>query len=103
MGMGYALTEDFPLADCVPTAKFGTFGLPRATDMPAVQTIIVRKAGSGDAADGGLSGAGYGAKGIGEISTIPTASAIAGAYFLLDGKLRTSLPLEGTPYSKKRG
>jgi len=101
MGIGYALTENCPLADCVPTAKFGTLGLLRATDMPAVETIIVRKAGSGDASDGGVSGAAYGAKGIGEISTIPTASAIAGAYFPLDGRLRTSLPLEGTPYSKK--
>ena len=27
MGLGYALTEDFPLKDCVPQAKFGTLGL----------------------------------------------------------------------------
>ena len=26
MGLGYALTEDFPLKDCVPQAKFGTLG-----------------------------------------------------------------------------
>ncbi len=101
MGIGYALTENFPLADCVPTAKFGTLGLLRATDMPVIETIIVRKAGSGDAVDGGISGAAYGAKGIGEISTIPTASAIGGAYFLRDGRLRKRLPLEDTPYSKK--
>ena len=30
MGLGYALTEDFPLKDCVPQAKFGTLGLMRA-------------------------------------------------------------------------
>ena len=37
-------------------------------------------------------------EGIGEISTIPTAAAIAGAYFARDGRLRTRLPLERTPY-----
>ncbi len=90
MGIGYALTEDFPLTDCVPTARFGQLGLLHAGDVPPVETIIIRKAGQGSAA--------YGAKGIGEISTIPTAAAIAGAYFARDGGLRTRLPLERTPY-----
>jgi aldehyde oxidoreductase len=104
MGIGFALTEDFPLADCVPTARFGQLGLLHATDVPPVETIIIRKAGQGGAADGGVSGAAYGAKGIGEISTIPTAAAIAGAYIARDGRLRTRLPLERTPYSAvKRG
>ncbi len=98
MGIGFALTEDFPLADCDPTARFGQLGLLHAKDIPPVETIIVRKAGQGSAIDGGVSGAAYGAKGIGEISTIPTAAAIAGAYFARDGRLRTRLPLEGTPY-----
>ncbi len=100
MGLGYALTESLGLENCTPTAKFGQLGLLRATDVPAIQTIIVRKSGDGGAIDGGVSGAAYGAKGIGEISTIPTAAAVAGAYFALDGKLRTILPLEGTPYSR---
>jgi selenium-dependent xanthine dehydrogenase len=99
MGLGYALTERFPLKNCVPTASFGQFGLLRATDIPPVEIIIVRKVGPGTAIDGGVSGAGFGAKGIGEIATVPTASAVAGAYFTLDGRLRTSLPLDGTPYS----
>ena len=42
-----------------------------------------------------------GAIGIGEITSIPTAPAIAGAYYSLDGKFRTSLPLADTPYEKK--
>jgi selenium-dependent xanthine dehydrogenase len=100
MGLGYALTERLPMENCVPTARFGQLGLLRATDIPSIETIIVRKAGPGTAIDGGVSGAGFGAKGIGEISTIPTASAVAGAYFALDGRLRTSLPLEGTPYQR---
>jgi len=104
MGLGFALTERFPLEDCVPTAKFGQLGLLRATDVPQVQTIIVRKGVAGGAALAGApaaaTGAAYGAKGIGEISSIPTAAAAAGAYFARDGRLRTSLPLEGTPYGK---
>jgi CO/xanthine dehydrogenase Mo-binding subunit len=48
----------------------------------------------------GASAAGYGAKGIGEISSIPTASAAANAYRAGDGILRTELPLAGTPFSK---
>ncbi|MGA2477429.1 MAG: selenium-dependent xanthine dehydrogenase [Spirochaetia bacterium] len=98
MGLGFALTEDFPLHDCVPTMRFGQLGLLRAKDVPPVETIVVRKAGPGSAVDGGVSAAAYGAKGIGEISTIPTAAAVAGAYHAKDGKLRTRLPLEGTPY-----
>jgi selenium-dependent xanthine dehydrogenase len=93
MGLGYALTEDFPLKDGVPTAKYGTLGLLRATQVPAIETVLV-KARTGELA--------YGAKGVGEITTIPTAPAVAGAYFRRDGDFRTSLPLAGTPYSRKK-
>jgi selenium-dependent xanthine dehydrogenase len=100
MGLGYALTERLPMEDCVPGARFGQLGLLRATDVPPIETITVRKAGSGTGIDGGVSGAGFGAKGIGEIAAIPTASAVAGAYFAVDGRLRDSLPLADTPYQK---
>ena len=91
MSMGYALTERFPLQDCKPTAKYGTLGLPRANTIPAIEPIIVEKAGLNVA---------YGAIGIGEITSIPTAPAIADAYYRFDGKERSSLPLADTPYSK---
>ena len=42
----------------------------------------------------------WGAKGIGEIAAIPTAPAVQGAYYALDGVFRTKLPLEGTWYRK---
>ena len=42
-----------------------------------------------------------GAIGIGEITSIPTAPAIAEAYYRYDGERRTALPLSNTPYSKK--
>ena len=35
----------------------------------------------------------YGVKGIGEIGMVPTASAIANAYYAFDGIKRTKLPL----------
>lgn len=99
MGLGYALSETFPLADCVPTAKFGKLGLLRANEVPPIETIIVRRGGQGQALDGGTSGSAYGAKGIGEISSIPTAAAVASAYAARDGLRRTRLPLEATPYA----
>ena len=92
MSMGYALTERYPLTDCKPNVKFGTLGLFRANQIPEIVPIIVEKPGLNVAC---------GAIGIGEITSIPTAPAIAGAYFRYDGKRRTALPLEGTPYAKK--
>ena len=94
MGMGYAVSEDWPLEDCVPKAKYGTLGLLRATDIPDIHAIHIEKDKQLDAA--------YGAKGIGEITTIPAAPAIAGAYYARDGVLRTSLPLQDTFYKKRR-
>lgn len=91
MGLGYAIREDFPLLNGVPTAKYAKLGLLRSTEMPEIETIIIEKNSSPLA---------YGAKGVGEISSIPTAPAVASAYYKLDGKLRTSLPLQETPYKK---
>lgn len=93
MSLGYALTEDFPLDHGRPTAKFGTLGLFKANQTPDVKAVIVEK-NKADLA--------CGAKGIGEICSIPTAPAVALAYYHKDGKFRTSLPLEGTPYSRKK-
>ena len=92
MGLGYALTEDFPLKDCVPQAKYGTLGLMRSNQIPDIHAIYVEK-------DELLPFA-YGAKGIGEIATIPTAPAVQGAYYAKDHILRTSLPMENTYYKK---
>ena len=93
MSCGYALTEQYPIKDCVPTAKFGTLGLFRADKTPEIESIIVEKPGVDVA---------YGAIGIGEITSIPTAPAIAGAYYKWNGQFQTSLPLEKTPYARKK-
>lgn len=93
MSIGYALTEEYRLKDCKPLSKFGTLGLLRAHQVPEVKSIIVEKAGLKVAC---------GAIGIGEITSIPTAPAIAGAYYEYDGEYRTSLPLIHTPYERKK-
>ena len=94
MGLGYALTEDFPLKDCVPQAKFGTLGLMRADQIPNIHAIYVEKKK--------LLPFAYGAKGIGEIATIPTAPAVQGAYYARDHVLRTALPMQDTFYRPAR-
>ncbi|MEG1683118.1 MAG: selenium-dependent xanthine dehydrogenase [Oscillospiraceae bacterium] len=91
MSMGFALTEQYPLVDCKPTAKYGTLGLFRANQIPKITALIVEKPGL-DVACGAI--------GIGEITSIPGAPAIADAYYRYDGKRRSSLPLTDTPYSR---
>lgn len=39
--LGYALTEDYPLEESVPKAKFGTLGLFRANQVPEIKTILI--------------------------------------------------------------
>ena len=92
MGLGFALTEDFPMRDGYPTASYGKLGLWRATDVPPIQVMLVQQGGEAQYA--------FGAKGVGEITTIPTAPATAHACMRVDGKLRNSLPLADTAYRK---
>ena len=94
MSLGYALTEDFNLQDCMVKSKFGTLGLMRSVDIPEIQAIYVEKKE--------LLGVAYGSKGIGEIATIPTAPAVQNAYYKRDGKLRPKLPMDDTYYSNKK-
>lgn len=89
MGMGFALRERYRLKDCKPLEKYGSLGLFRADELPPIEPIIVEKEGLSIAS---------GAIGIGEITSIPTAPAIANAYYSYDKKERNSLPLEDTPY-----
>ena len=93
MALGFTLTEHYPLYDCIPSARFGTLGLFRADQVPPIHSILVEKEGQDMA---------FGAIGIGEITTIPTAPAVEGAYFALDGEMRTSLPLMKTPYERPK-
>ncbi|MFV0411797.1 MAG: selenium-dependent xanthine dehydrogenase [Oscillospiraceae bacterium] len=94
MGLGYALTEDYPLEGGYPKANYGTLGLFRATEVPPIDIVMLEGPGRSEVA--------CGAKGVGELATIPTAPAVAGAYYALDGKLRPTLPMEDTFYRKKK-
>ena len=76
-----------------PVSRFGTLGLFRADKVPHIESMIIEKTGVEP---------GYGAIGIGEITSIPTAPAITGAYYKLTGEFQTKLPLHGTPYEKKK-
>ena len=89
MGMGYALKEQYPLEDCVPKVKYGSLRLFRADEVPQIEPLIIERAGL-DVASGAI--------GLGEIVSIPTAPAIADAYYRFDGIRRTSLPIQNTPY-----
>ena len=93
MGCGYALTEQYPLDHGRPTAKYGTLGLFRADKAPDVIAIPLEKKGVDVS---------YGAIGVGEITSIPTAPAVAGAYYRWNGEFQTEIPLKGTPYARKQ-
>jgi selenium-dependent xanthine dehydrogenase len=85
MGMGYALSENFPLKDGkLTSSRMSKLGLPKAKDVPEIKVISAQ---SPDPVGP------FGAKGVGEIGTIPTAPAIANAYCQFDGVRRYALPL----------
>ncbi|HWR23227.1 MAG TPA: selenium-dependent xanthine dehydrogenase [Feifaniaceae bacterium] len=98
MGLGFALTEDYPVKDGYPQVKMGTLGLMRAPDAPPIDVKLVQ-------APGEKLPYAHGAKGVGELCLIPTSPACSHAYYRLDGKFRTSLPLQETYYKpgKKTG
>lgn len=87
MGIGYALTERFVQEEGYVKSKYGTLGLLRSTDIPEIETILVHGPGTSPFA--------YGAKGVGELCTIPTAPAIGNALYRQDGVLRDRLPMTG--------
>ena len=78
--------------NCKPIDKYGSLGLFRSHEIPKIDAIVVDKPGLNVAC---------GAIGIGEITSIPTAPAIADAYFRWNGERQYSLPLTGTPYERK--
>ncbi len=92
MCLGYGLTEDFVMDNGYVQSKYATLGLLRATDAPEIDVIFVGK-GTDDQMT-------FGAKGVGEISAIPTAPAAALAAYRVDGEFRTKLPIDHTAYRK---
>ena len=86
MGLGYALTEDFPADENGwPTnMTLKSLGILRPKDMPPVDVILVESP---------QPDAPYGIKGVGEIGLVPTAGAVAAALRAHDGTWHSSLPM----------
>ena len=86
MGLGYALTEDFPADENGwPTnMTLKSLGILRPKDMPPVDVILVESP---------QPGAPYGIKGVGEIGLVPTAGAVAAALRAHRGTWHNSLPM----------
>jgi xanthine dehydrogenase molybdenum-binding subunit len=84
MGLGFALMEDFTMREGLPQKTTLTrYRIPTTREMPEMMTILVEH----PTADGP-----YGAKGVGEITSIPTAPAITNAIFDAVGVRMFSLP-----------
>ncbi len=90
MGLGYALTEDFPSDELGrPTnMTLRSLGIIRPKDMPVIETILVEVP---------QPRAPYGIKGVGEIGLVPTSGAVAAALHMVDGVWRNTLPM-GAPF-----
>jgi aldehyde oxidoreductase len=86
MGLGYALSEEFPTdEDGRPThMTLRSLGILRAKDVPAIEPILVEVPQPRSP---------YGIKGMGEIGLVPTAGAVAAALHDLDGQWRVTLPM----------
>jgi selenium-dependent xanthine dehydrogenase len=88
MGLGYALTEDFPADPETgrPTnMTLRSLGILRAKDVPAIRVRLVECPQPRSP---------YGIKGVGEIGLVPTAPAVAAALHAADGTWRSQLPMK---------
>jgi xanthine dehydrogenase molybdenum-binding subunit len=86
MGLGYALSENFTSTNGRPDSlKMRDFGLVPAKEMPEVDIILIEVPDEVG---------GYGAKGVGEIGCVATASAVAAALHAYDGRRRFRLPMD---------
>jgi selenium-dependent xanthine dehydrogenase len=92
MGLGHSLTEEFVVENgYIQTPTLKSQGIIPAKGMPEVECIFIEEAQPEGP---------YGAKGIGEIGLLPTASAMAAAAYSFDGVWRTTLPMKDTPAAK---
>jgi len=86
MGIGHALTEEFILEDGrVWTDHLSRYRMPSIAHTPQIEALVVEhptKSGP------------YGAKGVGEISTMPTIPAITNAIYNACGVRIRSLPVD---------
>ena len=91
MAMGFALTEKFVVDNGLVTTRYGTLGLLRADQAPEIDIRIIEKKIDREA---------FGAKGCGEIASIPITPSIQLAYYNRTGVFQTKIPLD-SPYANK--
>jgi xanthine dehydrogenase molybdenum-binding subunit len=86
MGIGYALCEEIKIGrdGQVLNTSFANYNLVNAPDMPDVKVLLIEHEG-----DEGP----FGAKSVGEISSLPTAPAVINAVNQALGVSLSSLPL----------
>jgi aldehyde oxidoreductase len=86
MGLGFALSEDFPADENARPVNMNlrSLGILRAADMPEVVVKLIESPQPDSP---------YGIKGVGEIGLVPTAGAVAAALHDADGEWRTVLPM----------
>ncbi len=86
MGLGYALTEDLELEEGRPkSTKLRKCGILRAKEMPEMEVIGIEVPDPHGP---------YGVKGVGEIGLVPTAAAVANAFYQYDGTRYYKLPIK---------
>jgi CO/xanthine dehydrogenase Mo-binding subunit len=84
MGIGYALTEEFRVeGGFVKSDNLARYNIPTIRHMPQVYPILLEYRTSGGP---------FGAKGVGEVTTVPTAPAILNAIHNACGVRLTRLP-----------
>jgi selenium-dependent xanthine dehydrogenase len=92
MGLGHGLTEEYVVAGGVPvTRTLKSLNIIPPLGMPPVECVFVEE----PQPEGP-----HGAKGVGEIALVPTASAVAGALYAFDGIRRTRLPMRDSPAAR---
>lgn len=86
MGLGHALSEEYVVEAARPvTTTLKSLNIIPPAGMPPVDCRFVEEYQPEGP---------YGAKGVGEIGLVPTASAVAGALRQFDGRWRTRLPMK---------
>jgi len=86
MGLGYALSEDLELENCVPkSTRLRKCGILRAKETPKMEVIGIEVPDPHGP---------YGVKGVGEIGLVPTAPAVANAFYQYDGTRYYRLPIK---------
>jgi len=91
MGLGYAISEDLPMENGFPKSfRLRDVGVLRAHQLPKIEVKGVEVTDPVGP---------YGAKGVGEIGLVPTAAAVANAFYQYDKIRRYKLPMQ-KPASK---